>query len=378
MTGPAELARTNPIMSAGVVKPVLLLAACLASLSGKCRACHGASAMTTSVDQNLSGLEPALVAAGLENPGAAHHALQELGLTSLRDIRLLDAAEGVELKVALALADIVLGDRSKIRIAAAMPVEFASSPADCEKAQDPSDAGLVHVPRRLAEKGDTTASADTPWVSGDILALMVTALLGIGTFALQARSAKQSDANQRQIELATQEHETARATAERQLARVREQMALYAAPMVASCVRRPISLSCTGIVVRMANPLRFVLCYDAEHLHDRDRAHRARAEASHTLRHLQASICGAAGHPARRDIHYERQSEDGRRYARTLLQAGPGGRRVARERPGTPPALHGAGDLQLDAAAASDGRADRDPGAVTSASRVTPRVAELD
>ena len=70
------------------------------------------------------------------------------------------------------------------------------------------------------------------------MALMVTALLGIGTFALQARSAKQSDANQRQIERASHEHDAARATAERQLARVREQVALYASPMLASAVRR--------------------------------------------------------------------------------------------------------------------------------------------
>ena len=141
------------------------------------------------------------------------------------------------MKAALALADIVLGDRSKIRIVAATG-ELGSGPADCKTAQDPSDGEPIHSPRRLTEKGDTAASADTPWVSGDILALMVTALLGIGTFALQARSAKQSDANQRQIELASHEHDAARATAERQLARVREQMALYTMPMFASCVRR--------------------------------------------------------------------------------------------------------------------------------------------
>ena len=232
-------------MPAGVVKPMLLLAACLASLSGRW-VCHGTNA-TTSADRKIrnpseqTGLEPALGAAGLENPGGAHHALLELGLTSLRDIRLLDAAEEVELKAALALADIVLGDRSKIRITAATGHELGSGPSvasECKKTQDPSDGELIRAPRRLAEKGDTAASADTPWVSGDILALMVTALLGIGTFALQARSAKQSDANQRQIELASHEHDAARATAERQLARVREQMALYAAPMVASCVRR--------------------------------------------------------------------------------------------------------------------------------------------
>ena len=67
-------------MPAGVVKPMLLLAACLASLSGRW-ACHGTNA-TTSADQNPSveqtGLEPALGAAGLENPGAAHHTLLEL------------------------------------------------------------------------------------------------------------------------------------------------------------------------------------------------------------------------------------------------------------------------------------------------------------
>ena len=247
-------------MPAGVAKSaqsVFLLATCLASLSSRW-ACHNGASVMSSIDRHPSGLEPALLAAGLEDPGAAHHALRELGLTSLRDIRLLDAAEEVELKAALALADIVLGDRSKIRIVAATG-ELGFGPADCKTAQDPSDGELIRATRRLAEKGDTAASADTPWVSGDILALMVTALLGIGTFALQARSAKQSDANQRQIELASQEHETARATAERQLARVREQMALYAAPMLASCVRRPISLSCTGIVVRMANPLPFAL-----------------------------------------------------------------------------------------------------------------------
>ena len=220
---------------------MLLLATCLASLSDSTRACHGGRRERddVSADRDSSGLvEPALVATGLENPGAAHHALRELGLTSMRDIRLLDAAEGLELKAALALADIVLGDRSKIRIVAATGHELGFGSSECKKNQDPSDGELIRAPRRLAEKGDTAASADTPWVSGDILALMVTALLGIGTFALQARSAKQSDANQRQIELASHEHDAARATAERQLARVREQMALYASPMVASCVRR--------------------------------------------------------------------------------------------------------------------------------------------
>jgi hypothetical protein len=189
-------------MPARVAKSALLLAACLASLNGSWAVyVHGASA-TRSADRDPSALEPALVAAGLENPGAAHHALRGLGLSSLRDNRLLDTAEGVELKAALALADIVLGDRSKIRIAAATG-ELAIGPADCKKAvkAHPSDDELFRAPRRLTEKGDTTASADTPWVSGDILALMVTALLGIGTFALQARSAKQSDANQRKIEL---------------------------------------------------------------------------------------------------------------------------------------------------------------------------------
>ena len=145
--------------------------------------------------------------------------------------------------------------------------ELGAGSGDCgnEKCQSCGDS--IRVPRRLAE-ADATVVSDSPWISGDILALMVTALLGIGTFTLQARSAKQSDANQQQSELASRDHEVARGTAERQLARVREQMALYASPMLISSVRHIILVLSTldgagaALAFYLACPLLFIIITD--------------------------------------------------------------------------------------------------------------------
>jgi hypothetical protein len=61
------------------------------------------------------GLQPALVAAGLEAPGATHTALRDLGLSTIHEIQLLDSVEAREMAESLQRAGIMLGDRSKLR-----------------------------------------------------------------------------------------------------------------------------------------------------------------------------------------------------------------------------------------------------------------------
>ena len=58
----------------------------------------------------------------------------------------------------------------------------------------------------------------------DTLALMSTAVLGIATFVLQARVAKNAEAAQKDLEQARVEHERGRELAAVQLERVRSQM----------------------------------------------------------------------------------------------------------------------------------------------------------
>ena len=72
----------------------------------------------------------------------------------------------------------------------------------------------------------------------DTIALMVTALLGIGSFAVQGKLSKDAEAAQRESELAQDEREKVRLAAAIQLDRVRLQVRRACTPgLVSSFVR---------------------------------------------------------------------------------------------------------------------------------------------
>jgi hypothetical protein len=67
--------------------------------------------------------------------------------------------------------------------------------------------GLVGYRRNLQDKeSDNTSGSGSSSVSGDPVAWMVTALLGVGSFVLQARVSKAADENQREIEMHQAQH----------------------------------------------------------------------------------------------------------------------------------------------------------------------------
>jgi hypothetical protein len=65
--------------------------------------------------ENFPELVSTLLSANLNDPTAVAASLQLLGLNNLDDVRLLDFEEQSELRIALRGAEILLGDRSRLR-----------------------------------------------------------------------------------------------------------------------------------------------------------------------------------------------------------------------------------------------------------------------
>jgi hypothetical protein len=119
-----------------------------------------------------------LSAQGLGDPTGTSQALKNIGLSTLQDIRLLDMAERLEMVGSLATAEIILGDRSKLRRLA----QFAAPVSQSEDLVDHA------VTRRQLQTEAGAKEQESLSVSGDTLTLAVTALLGVGGFILQSDS----------------------------------------------------------------------------------------------------------------------------------------------------------------------------------------------
>jgi hypothetical protein len=173
-----------------------------------------------------------LEAIGVHNNDGMGAALVELGVWTPDDLDLLDDWAVAELDTELKEGGASLGDRAKLRIrGVGSPSEFSVVVA---QAHGGAEANTLQ-PRRAQVKnevGDLKAESGSG-LSADTLALVSTAVLGIATFVLQARVAKNAEETQQELQQARVEHERARELAAVQLVRVRAQMGEVYRPVAA-------------------------------------------------------------------------------------------------------------------------------------------------
>jgi hypothetical protein len=164
-------------------------------------------------------------------------ALEGLGLRTPADLELLDDWAVAELDKELRESGASLGDRAKLRIRGVKGAFFAATKQVAVQAQvvqqqvhEVPHGGSVGVdslrPRRAQTKGGAS-EADVKGDGGlsmDTLALVSTAVLGIATFVLQDRVAKNAEAAAKELEHTRVEHEREQAMVAVQLERVRSQM----------------------------------------------------------------------------------------------------------------------------------------------------------
>jgi hypothetical protein len=142
---------------------------------------------------------------GVHDADGMSAALEGLGLRTPADLELLDDWAVAEL-------DGIFG------IGGFSAKSFAQSNGDAmTKSLRPRRAQAAETARKVEAEGGSGLSADT-------LALMSTAVLGIITFVLQARAAKNTEEAARELEHVRMEHERGRELAAIQLERVRSQM----------------------------------------------------------------------------------------------------------------------------------------------------------
>jgi hypothetical protein len=162
-----------------------------------------------------------LVAVGVHDVDGVGAALEGLGLRTPADLALLDDWAVAELDIELKASGASLGDRAKLRIRGVGGSFSAASP----QAHGRAEAGALQPRRAQAIEGAGEVEAKGGGgLSADTLALMSTAVLGIATFVLQARVAKNAEAAQKDLEQVRVEQERGRELAAVQLERVRSQM----------------------------------------------------------------------------------------------------------------------------------------------------------
>jgi hypothetical protein len=174
-------------------------------------------------------LEAELVAGGLNEPQALSNILRDVGLHSIVDVQHLNAPEQLELSESLRAAGVDLGSRSRLRRlsdgVADLPTAGPSLHESVQPVRPCGGGGTLQPRRAQAKEGAVEADArDGGELSMDTLALMSTAVLGIATFVLQARVAKNAEVVQKDLEQIRVEQEQGRELATLQLERVRRQM----------------------------------------------------------------------------------------------------------------------------------------------------------
>jgi hypothetical protein len=180
-----------------------------------------------------------LAVGGLQHPAVLSKSILSLGLLSLQDVRLLNAPEQLELVKSLRDAGISLGSRSKLR-RLSDSVHYTSrdcrqvvSSVDEKAPSDVRSSGQPVARSRLQERA--AENFESSGLSADTIALAVTAIIGIGSFVVQARVSKAADANQREIERAHAARDKEGALAAIQADRVRGQMTDALMPMITLC-----------------------------------------------------------------------------------------------------------------------------------------------
>jgi hypothetical protein len=181
----------------------------------------------TEYDAQLAqrALAARLEALGVHDADEMAAALAGFGLLTPADLGVLDGRAVAELDEGLRDGGASLGDRAKLRIRGLAIGAGGFSAQASTQARARAKANSFQPRRAQAKEGAGKVAAEgSRGLSADTLALISTAVLGIATFVLQARVAKNAEAAQQELEHARVEHEQGRAFAAVQLERVRSQM----------------------------------------------------------------------------------------------------------------------------------------------------------
>ena len=163
----------------------------------------------------------------LQNLSAAHMAAPQLVASVLQGLKLapselaqLDLTEHAELIDAMRGAGVSLGDRFRVRR------WISQEQGETRPVEPNTDTEIFEQ-----QTHRTLQSEGGGGLSGDSIALMVTVLLGVGSFIVQAvtekRAARAATATQKELDRALAARQSARNLAAMQLDRVRLQMADY-------------------------------------------------------------------------------------------------------------------------------------------------------
>jgi hypothetical protein len=157
----------------------------------------------------------------MDEPRVLSTLLRELGLHVMQDVGRLNEAEQVELAESLKAAGVKLGSRSKLRL-------LADADAADDAALGVIGAGANAPPRQMQETQASSAASsksDGGGFSIETLAIMVTALLGLASYILQAKLARDAAHSEKDHDRLLADREKAQRQATLQLERVRSQLA---------------------------------------------------------------------------------------------------------------------------------------------------------
>jgi hypothetical protein len=190
--------------------------------------------------QQVAALHPALSAARMADPRAVARVLAETigvdpaaGGAWLVDLRGFDGAERAELCDALRSEGVPLADRSKLRRLIAAEVVLSSPLEDTTRAgaeQQKQSSPMVwgstphDFPRRQLQSDGNGGSMDS-------IALVVTALLGIASYLVQARQTQAASAAQHRLGRELAERDKAEQKTAHQLTRLQEELSEFIFPM---------------------------------------------------------------------------------------------------------------------------------------------------
>ena len=184
-------------------------------------------------DESLLGLEVELAAAGLDQSQALSDILEKLGLHFVQDVRLLKMPEELELVDSLRSAGINLGSRSKLRQlyeGSTGPVQSFSDLAGHTWSADVIPS-MWTMRRAQGEPAKADPADGGGGVSVETLAIALTALLGLGSYVMQAKIARDTTHADKEHDRRVVEREKSALLAGVQLDRVRVQQADLLQPL---------------------------------------------------------------------------------------------------------------------------------------------------
>ena len=182
------------------------------------------SAVDEAIDKGRDkghSLESELASGGLDQPHALSGLLEGLGLRLMQDVRRLNEPEQLELAESLRAADVSLGSRSKLRL-------LANGDAAADHGMGIMGTGANATPRQMQEDQPSNAAAaksDGGGFSIETLAIMMTGLLGLASYILQAKLARDAAHSEKDHDRYLEGRGKAQRQATLQLERVRSQLA---------------------------------------------------------------------------------------------------------------------------------------------------------